>query len=175
MRVLAIASAILNIALAIALYRENIEASEGPRRELHLGDRVPALSGSDPAGRPRSIEYPAAFDTVLYAFSPDCGWCRKNESSVEALARALRGKFRFIGVSLDRRGLFDWMMLQQPEYDVLTDLPYRAFLAYRFESTPTTIVISREGIVKKIWHGTYRGATLKDVEAYFGVLLPRAS
>jgi hypothetical protein len=173
-KVLAEVSSVLNVVLAILLYHARVESRGAGMADLRAGDRVSALIGADLMRQPRSVEYPSAMETVLYAFSPDCSWCSKNQGSVERLARSLQGKFRFVGVSLERRGLFDWTVLQQPEYEVVTDLPYQAFLTYRFASTPTTIVVSREGSVKRIWKGAYRGAVLKEIETYFSVSLPEA-
>lgn len=113
--------------------------------------------------------------TVLYVFSPSCGWCERNQPSVQSLARFLRGRARFLGVSLDREGLFDWTLIQKPEFDIITDLSYRALLTYQFKSTPMTAVITPSGTVEKVWHGAYVGKTLSEIEQYFGVSLPPPS
>lgn len=174
-KTLTVSASLLNVILAVLLYRAKTAQHWGDSAELTPGVRVPPLVGADPLGRPISIEYSTQVRTVLYVFSPGCGWCERNEKSLQRLARALRGKFRFFAISLDREGLLDWIHLQRPEYDIVTDLPYRAFLAYRFTSTPMTVVISPGGTVDRAWLGAYRSETVREIEKYFGVSLPQAS
>lgn len=174
-KLLAIAAFVLNVVLVVSLYKSKTDLSKCGDAELEAGTRVSTLIGADLAGHPLSVTYPSNMRTVLYVFSPSCGWCERNQPSVQSLARFLRGRARFLGVSLDREGLFDWTLIQKPEFDIITDLSYRAPLTYQFKSTPMTAVITPSGTVEKVWHGAYVGKTLSEIEQYFGVSLPPPS
>ncbi len=171
-RLLAITALALNVILAVSLYKAKNDLASGGQCELKVGSRVATLAGADLAGNPVSVAYPNKMRTVLYVFSPSCGWCERNQPSVQSLARSLRGRVRFLGVSLDREGLFDWALLQRQEFDIITDLTYRALLTYQFKSTPMTVVITPTGTVERVWFGAYVGETLSAIEEYFGVPLP---
>jgi hypothetical protein len=67
------------------------------------------------------------------------------------------------------------MLIQQPEFEIITDLSYRAFLTYQFKSTPMTAVITPTGTVERVWRGAYVGKTRSETEEYFGVVLPPPS
>ena len=64
-----------------------------------VGQPVGALTGVDVSGRPRTIAFPADLPTVVYFFSPTCGWCERNWANVAAIARRSDGRFRFVAVT----------------------------------------------------------------------------
>jgi thiol-disulfide isomerase/thioredoxin len=173
-KLITIAASLLNLVLAVTLYSDRADFhSKTILPELAPGSKVPSLIGADVMGRPVSVDFPNDRPTVLYVFSPSCGFCKKNERSAERLASALSGHIRFVAVSLDRDGLFEWLNLVRPQFSVITDLSFRTYQAYRFESTPTTIAVSSSGVVEGVWKGAYVGDNKNRIEAKFGVYLPQ--
>jgi thiol-disulfide isomerase/thioredoxin len=173
-KIITITASLLNVVLAVMLYTDRVDFhSKTILPELTLGSKVSNLGGADIMGRPVSVDFPSDRSTVLYVFSPSCGFCRKNERSAERLADALGGNTRFVAVSLDRDGLFEWLNLVRPHFAVVTDLSYRTYQAYRFESTPTTVAVSAGGVVEGVWKGAYVGENKNQIEAKFGVHLPQ--
>src|SRR5579871_6184932 len=67
--------------LAVGASAEGIDAESMQGRKVHLN----LADGGVP--------------TVLYSFSPQCGWCKRNLPNVRALIAGSRGRFRIIGVS----------------------------------------------------------------------------
>jgi hypothetical protein len=175
-RTLTLAATVMNVVLAVMLYRAHADQRAGAAiTEIRPGAHAPVLAGEDIQGQRRSVDYSGSAPTVLYVFSPDCAWCKRNEHTVDRLVHALADRARFVGLSLDREGLLHWVDTRHPGYEVLTDLSYRTLLAYGFTSTPTTLVISGAGSVERVWHGAYRGETLREIERYFNVSLPAAA
>jgi hypothetical protein len=89
---------------------------------------------------------------------------------VKALIEGASPSYRFIGVSLIRDGLVEYLTkarLQLPVY-----VANSATRALKLRGTPETIFISSQGIVKKVWLGAYSGKTSTDIENTFAVKLP---
>jgi peroxiredoxin len=137
---------------------------------LQPGTRVPPLPVKTLGGGQSTL----AFDgrrTILYYFSPTCGWCEKNWLNVKALAAATDGRVRFVGVSTNRnievyareRGL-TFELFAEPNPEVAQ--------AFQLRGTPQTIVISAQGVVEASWRGAYGPPQQKAIERMFGVLLP---
>lgn len=169
------ASAVLNVVFGVAIYNLRTENTQAADLQLRPGAHVGSVVGADVWGNPQAVDFPSSLPTVLYVFSPSCRYCQKTDRSVTSLALSIRHKVRFIGLSLDRDGLFDWIALRRPVYPVITDLPYRFFLTYDITSTPTTLVISRTGVVEKVWSGAYVGTVHDEIEKYFGVSIEEAA
>ena len=150
------------------------------RPALVAGDSVPALSLRTADGKEVGIRYAdLSTPTVLYILSPTCGWCVRNEESVRQLAQRLGDRVRFVGISLkadtegsEPTGGSASPSMPFPIYMGLTDTAARQL---RLRSTPTTVVISSNGFVLKIWEGAYTGKTKAEIEAHFGILLPEFS
>lgn len=111
--------------------------------------------------------------TVLYVFTPQCHWCSENLENLKTLAKETNGKYRLIGLSLNRDGLEDYLQKNKLDFLIYTDIPSGVEAAYKFGGTPQTLVISPEGKVIKNWVGVYTGDVASEVESYFKVNLPR--
>lgn len=142
-------------------------------RQLKVGAQVPVIQAVDSAGQPQII----AFDqeerpTVLYVFTPLCKWCTRNMDNIKELVARKSGEFRFIGISLSKEGLTEYVAKNGLTVPVYTDLSDQTRKAYKMVGTPQTIVVSRDGKVIQNWMGAYTGEQQRQLEEYFGIKLP---
>lgn len=137
---------------------------------LRVGKAVPALTLTKLDGKAAPIDYADADEgTVLYIFRPSCVWCRRNAPSVRALVSQADRRYRFIAICLGDA--------IEPPAELQANFPIyflsrQAASQLGFSATPQTLVLSRQGVVRRIWRGAFTGANLSDVENFFGVRLP---
>ncbi len=170
-------SLILSVALNVLLARqlgqqrrliENMTAPSG----LLQNESVPSFSGKDPNGNPFDVTYSANMgDTILYIFSPDCGWCTKNIENIRTLSTHINSSNRFIGISLSSENLKNYLIQCGFNIPVITNLDKSTIAAYKFGGTPQTLVISSDGRVLQNWSGAYKNEIKDEIESYFGVKL----
>jgi peroxiredoxin len=164
------ASTFVNV-LQINTIRRLQHEGAATARGLRIGDVVPPLHARTPAGTDVVIDYAAAKATVLYVFSPSCGWCNQNAEAWSKLVRGLDHRYPTIGLSLDKKGLSDFLAKHAVTFPVYTDIPKDLLRAYKLGDTPHTLVISREGRVMASWSGAYKAPLQHTIEGYFGVHL----
>lgn len=172
--VMLVASVVLNIMLALKV-RELTGAQNAARseRELKIGAEVPPIMAKRLDGVSGAITYADSNrPTVLYIFTPQCGWCTRNLDNLKTLINRKSEEYRFIGISLSGEDLEKYLVEHQLKFPVYTDIPKEAGEAYRMGGTPHTIVISPQGQVLQNWVGAYAGDQKSQVEAYFNVILP---
>jgi peroxiredoxin len=144
--------------------------SEG---QLQVGSPVPPIEGTDANKRSAKLTYVVGGPpTVLYVFSPQCGWCGLNLESIKTLAKSIDSRYRFATISLSEDNLQDYIKQKDFNFPVYTGLTMDTTKAYKFGGTPQTLVISSDGHIQKSWMGAYTGATKSEIEAYFNVHLP---
>lgn len=170
------ASVCTSALLAHSVVRQrHIIAGLTARHILSRGMQAPSLDLVSVEGRAVRVQYnDSDVPTVLYVVSPTCKWCLKNANSVAALYNQVGKAARFVGVSI---------MAQTPVKTDAAPIPMAPFPMLTgpddvvgkrllIRSTPTTIVVSNEGVVLAVWEGAY-GADLKArVEQHFKVHLP---
>jgi AhpC/TSA family len=140
------------------------------QHHLDVGTVVPPVDVTDSAGRRVTLGFgPDSLPIVLYWFGPQCSWCRRNETEVERLARALNGKYRFISVASSRNGLTEYLSSSSANRPIYSDETGNIRSAYGLGSTPQTIVFSTQGTLVKSWTGTYEGDTRVDIERFFNI------
>jgi len=138
-----------------------------------VGGSLPPIAAKGLDGRPAIIRYgPDELPTILYVFTPPCGWCTKNIQNIKALAEGTKGKYRVIGLSLSSDNLQEYVTKSDLTFAVHSDLSPGVTTTYRMGGTPQTIVISNEGKLVKEWKGAYMGNTKKEIETQFGLELP---
>jgi peroxiredoxin len=171
---LLIGSTLLNVfqARKVGQLRHTIAAlkSEG---QLLEGSSVPSIDARDANRNSAKLTYVAGGpSTVLYVFSPQCGWCNRNLASVKTLAKSINGSYRFATISLSEDKLQEYMTQKDFQFPVYAGLSINTARAYKFGGTPQTLVISSDGHVQKNWMGAYMGETKREIETYFNVQLP---
>jgi len=139
---------------------------------LKAGTQVPAIRARDLQKRPQQVEFSASSaPTLLYVFTPSCGWCTKNLENIKTLAKDIRN-YRLVGLALSSEGLAEYVAKNGIEFPVLTEPDQSTVRSYRLGGTPATILISPEGRVLKIWMGAWGGRTQAEIETQFSVRLP---
>jgi peroxiredoxin len=140
---------------------------------LALGDTVPSVVAKDPQGQTAVLDYSQTqLPTVVFIFTPTCGWCTKNIMNVRALVENTGSRFRFVGMSLSSDKLVEYINENKLQFPIYTDLPILTMRAYKLGGTPETIVVSPQGQVVRIWSGAFAEDLQREVEDYFGVKLP---
>lgn len=134
---------------------------------------VPPLVGTDVAGQPVSLTYSdTSQPTVLYVFSPGCGWCAKNHENTVALMEQLQTNFRIVGVALSSEGLEDYLRRNPMNCPIVTNIDSQLVDTYRLGVTPQTIVVSTDGVVQRNWRGAYKDDYQRQMQEYFQISLP---
>jgi peroxiredoxin len=142
---------------------------------LAAGATIPSLVVADATGTRVDLALTGSQPTVLYVFSPQCGWCDANKASIEALSRQARGRYRVVGLSLTDNGLAAHLSNQPFSFPVYRNPTPDAVAAYRLDATPQTILLSPDGRVERVWQGAYAGRQHASIQAYFDVELPEVS
>ncbi len=137
---------------------------------LEVGTHVKPLTLQGLDSRSVRVEWkPDSKPTVLYAFSPSCVHCRRNVEGVRALAAALSSTHRFIGLSLTKDGLREFLDKENFQFPVYITSPTGKELG--LQGTPETILLSPAGVVKRIWLGAYLKDTAADISKALGIEL----
>jgi peroxiredoxin len=167
-------SVILNLFLAREVRKlRNTATLLAETRKLNLNDVAQPLETVDLQGRPFSISYAdSSLPTVLYIFTPDCHWCARNLENINGLAEQVKDRYRLIGISINGDGLGEYLAQNKLNFPVYHSPSDASRLAYDMVATPTTIVISKEGRVVRIWSGAYGTDRKEEIEHFLNIRLP---
>ncbi len=171
------ASGGLNVALArrVREYGSLLSSQPVHQPPLSKGALVPPIVATGLDGQLDTITYAARRDdrlTVLYVFTPPCGWCARNMENFKTLLKAKGQEARFVGLSLSPDSLAAYVHAHELTLPVLTKLSAATITAYRLGGTPQTLVISPQGRVVENWAGAWTKKTQTEVETFFHVTLP---
>ncbi len=136
-----------------------------------VGTKAPALYAQDLNGAQVSVQWNGSTPTLLYIFSPFCTWCRRNSNNFDLLARSQGSHFRVISLSLTDDGLKDYVRAHNVPGLVLSRPDRVKSGLFTRSMTPTTILVSSDGTIERVWRGAYRGAVREDLEKKFGMQL----
>jgi hypothetical protein len=137
---LLLASVAVNVvqSLRISSLRSRLEglASE---HDLRVGS-----IGLTPEGKTQTLRFQeASLPTVLYVFTPQCGWCKKNLPNLHALIDGSRDRYRVVGISLSSQDLNAYLEKEKLRLPVYADIKPEVRSAYQMGGTPETIVNPR--------------------------------
>ena len=172
--ILLVCSVITNVLLAhkASRLKDNIAVLKS-EASLQPGANAPYILARTIEGTPHLIGFgDSDVPTVLYVFTPQCGWCRKNLDNLRALIRQSGTRYRIIGISLTRKDLKEYVDAEHLTLPIYTDLPDATMAHYKLGGTPETIVISKDSKVQKVWMGAYVKEVKKNIEDYLGASLP---
>jgi len=171
---LLIVSVVLNVLLARRINQLTaVQNAVMVEHQLKVGTQVPVIQANDHNGQRHTIAFNQEDKpTVLYVFTPPCKWCERNMDNIKELVTRKGDEFRFIGVSLSKEGLPEYLAKNGLTMPVYIDLSEETRKAYKMGGTPQTIVVSHDGVVLQSWMGAYAGEQQKQVEEYFGLKLP---
>jgi hypothetical protein len=142
-----------------------------------LGTVVDHVSISDLAGKHSTLQLRGESDTILYIYSPKCGWCAANYSSIISLANQRGGRYRFVGLSIlpDQAGLEKYLAKHPYPFPSYIDSTGTDLSSLGFVGTPHTVLIGRDGKIQQVWPGAYGEKTGADIAHFFSLNLPDIS
>jgi peroxiredoxin len=168
------ASVVLNIFLArkISVLMTTVEAIKAEGR-LKVGTKVPPILGRSVVGTEQTLDYSnVEVPTVLYVFTPQCSWCAKNIDNLRTLIADSGPGYRVVGISLTTQGLKEYLEKESLSLPVYADIADSTKAIYRLGGTPTTIIVSPEAKVLKVWNGVYVDGIRQEIETSLKVRLP---
>jgi peroxiredoxin len=134
-----------------------------------VGTKLPKLAVEEVGGAKAAIDWAGdTRPTLLYVFSPACVWCKRNFENFDALTRQRQADYRIIMLSTTSDGLKEYVAEHKLAWPVYANAAKDEIA----NITPTTFVISPDGIVKEAWPGAYIGKMKDDIEAKLAVYLP---
>lgn len=110
--------------------------------------------------------------TLIYGFSPLCGWCWRNEPNVLALQSCLADTHRFIAVTSVTSGMEEFFEGEVPPYQVLIDVDGEFRRAAHLVATPTMLLVDMDGKVTDVWRGALQNDLARAVEDRLHCILP---
>ncbi|MFT4114905.1 TlpA family protein disulfide reductase [Silvibacterium sp.] len=161
----------LNFFLIGRVHQLTHKASNG--QLLTIGAQVPDIHAQTVDGVPGKVVYASSsVPTVLYVFTPQCMWCKRNLPDLHALANQAGGKYRVIGISLTDRDLKQYIATQHLDFPVYTHLDSDTMAKYQMGGTPATIVVSPDGKIVNSWVGVYGDNIKNKIESTLSISLP---
>jgi peroxiredoxin len=140
---------------------------------LKVGSRVPPILGRSVTGKDQVLNYAdVQIPTVLYVFTPQCEWCKRNIDNLRVLIANSGSHYRMIGISLSKTDLNEYLEKEHLNLAVYSDIDDFTRKSYYFGDTPTTIIISPDARVLDVWHGAYEDSIRKEIEGKLNVSLP---
>ncbi len=170
------ACCVLLLGFNIALLRQNralkAQLSGAPAGfEVEAGASVPDLKGYDINGKPLTIDYGQDQRKVLVlVFSPTCRFCVENWPKWWGLMRSLdRGAVRPVGVDVTSSSSSAFLAEHHlSDIPVLLQVDPKSRIDYRFQITPQTILVDRNGKVEKAWSGVLSDTALSEIQRRAG-------
>lgn len=164
-------SVTVNVLLTVQLQR--VRAASRPRPPaVPAGVLAPVVLTAHTGARSVLGYGGGKVPVLFYWFSPSCGWCGRNLPNFEALAAQSGGKYRFVPVSTASAGdLAAYAQAHHLDFPLYSVSPDSA-AQYGFRGTPTTLLVSPQGVAIEHWVGAYTGRALVNLEKVLGVNLP---
>jgi len=154
----------LNVVLAQQLMRYR---RSPPDREVQVGTLVPALRVMDDAGHPTSITYGKdSRDTLIFVFSPRCGWCRDNWPKWHSIVREIRSeRTRVFALNLLDGLTAEYLARLEPKgLSIVHDPDADSVRRYRLGLTPQTLLVGSDGRVRHVWSGSLTHEQITEVK-----------
>jgi hypothetical protein len=166
---------LLTISVSLNLFQMRQLRARQAQDSLEPGTRVSAITARHLDAGTARISVTGGLPTLVYVFSPQCGWCQRNQANVDALAAQLRGRYNMIGVSLSDRDLKQYLAAKPMAFPVVHSPSVETAAVYKMRVTPLMVAVSPEGRVDQAWQGAFTGEQQAAIEHYFGVRLPGIS
>lgn len=157
-----------------SLLKAHTPAGQSRRAEVSLigQEAQPIVARSSSTGDWQRLEFPASSqDSIVYVVSPTCIWCARNNANVIALASAIEGRYRIIGLFLGSGDPKKYASEHRLTFPFYSEIASDARAAYRLGGTPQTIVISG-GKIAANWVGAYGENRGYEIATFFGFKLP---
>jgi peroxiredoxin len=168
------ALAIVNVLLIRQNLQMRAEISRSKPAGLEGGDTVPGFVAQGLRGEPISISYTGKEATrVLLYFTPSCPYCQEQFPYwQEIISRANANHFQVLGLvseSEDRAEVEQYLRGVGCETLRVAFAPRSVFIDYKLSVTPTTVVVTNDGIVEQAWVGKWDSESLDAARSIFGL------
>jgi len=169
---------IVSVSLNVILGRQNRDKTEliaelKAASRLALGTIATSLSVRDLMGRAVQLDVvDTSQNTILYVFTPTCGWCTRNLDNLQAVIANAPGRYRVVGLSLDAKGVEEYVRRHRLTIPIFTSPSDDEKRRYRLSATPYTVVIDTTGRVTHVWIGVFGGSVQDEVESLLSLRLP---
>jgi hypothetical protein len=137
---------------------------------LHTPENVvlPSLRGKDLQGREITVAYVAyeekGIETLVFVFSPLCGYCRQTWRAWLDLAKGCSDK-RIVFANISGRVTTSFLQdYPVPQGLVLANVDPATILAYDFRETPVTVLMDSRGKSKRVWSGVVAGSLREQIQ-----------
>lgn len=140
-----------------------------------VGQVVPDIEAQSLSGAPVVVRYAADADRPVwvYVFSQKCVWCQRNNPNLKAAMDASRGRYRFIGISVDSADPSPYLATNGLRFDQVLVRPSAATTAaFDLTGTPQSWIISPKGVVENNLSGAWFDSVQEEVEERIGAPLP---
>jgi peroxiredoxin len=167
---------LLLLAANIALVHQNSQlkarlALPPPSLEAARGAQMPDLKGFDLTGKPVEVAYGQDPRKVLVlVFSPTCPFCDQNWPKWQEVISSLdRSVVRPAAVDVTSTTSEAFIAQHQlAGLPVIQKVDPQAIVNYRFQLTPQTILVGRDGKVEKVWTGVLTDSGLAELKQLVG-------
>jgi hypothetical protein len=139
-----------------------------------LGQTVDPISLIRPDGRATVVRFDRNVPTVLYYFSPSCGWCERNWENAKLLAEHANGRYRVVAIASET-DLADVIDRHRLAFEVYGGVPASVRERLNLSGTPRTVVVSAQGQISHDWTGAFSDEVAVAIEEVFGLRLPGLS
>ncbi len=168
-----IGSLMTNLYLWYQYQKKNAELNTIVKLKSNIEVQAPTLSVIKISGERVTVNYnDDDRPTLLYIFVPGCSWCERNISNINLLADERNNSYRFIGLSLAKDRLKEYLDNHKFSFPVYTDIDQQSFDVLELGATPQTILISTKGKILRSWKGAYTGEIKNEIEELFKLRLP---
>lgn len=165
---------VCSVAVNVVQSREMRSLKQRDMPGVPAGTSLASVTGRSLDGQPVSLRLDSGVTTVLYYFSPACGWCERNWANFRHIQRSKAGQLRFVGIATGTVPPA-YLNSRSVDLEVIQQLSGESIRALRLGGTPQTVVVSGSGKVVAYWTGAYIGGVASQVEEHFGVSLPGVS
>lgn len=144
--------------------------------DLQPGRTLAPLVASDLEGRRVTLRYNSvSVPTVLYVFTPQCGWCERNLSNLRTVIARRGERYRIVGLSLADHGLDDFVASSRLGIPIYKDPTPETSTAYDLGGTPVTLIVAPTGRILAHWRGAWVGPVSSAAQSLFGLRFPGLS
>jgi cytochrome c biogenesis protein CcmG, thiol:disulfide interchange protein DsbE len=129
-------------------------------RALQPGDTAPAYAALDLAGDTVDIADFRGHVVLLNIWATWCIPCREEMPLLNTAYQRYSGSgLRVVGVSIDASGgardILDFMVQHDITFPILHDPAESVMRVFRARAVPTTFLIDRSGIIRRLWVGPF--------------------
>lgn len=134
-----------------------------------VGVPLPSIHGTGLDGREVTIPSAGSQETLLFFFSPQCGYCKRSWGAWAEIAKASPNRriaFVNVGGAITSAFLETYPVAQ---WALVAKADPASVLAYRIRETPVTVLVNRKGISAQVWEGDISASRLDTIKGALAI------